>query len=77
MNKDEEYMANKMHENVNNMNMRMRFPKMRSREEIEKDCKRPYALELNILEVLLDIRDLLLEKQKPKGKSREEYEKKF
>ena len=36
MNKDEEYMANKMHENVNNMNMRMRFPKMRSREEIEK-----------------------------------------
>jgi len=58
---------------------------MRSREEIEADFKilamatygglsEPKADIL--LEVLLDIRDLLM-KKKPKGKLREEYEKKF
>ncbi|GAG70255.1 unnamed protein product [marine sediment metagenome] len=30
-----------------------------------------------IIELLLDIRDLLLEKTKPKGKTREEWEKQF
>lgn len=34
-------------------------------------------IQFAILQVLFDIRDLLLEKTKPKGKTREEWEKQF
>ena len=56
---------------------------MRPREEIEKDreSRSPVVKDFYITdittELLLDIRDLLLEKTKPKGKSREEWEKRF
>jgi len=52
---------------------------MRSREELENQMEgsfNSYASKL-LLEATLDVRDLLLEKTKPKGKSREEWERKF
>ena len=48
---------------------------MRSREEIENE--EINVTDERIVELLLDIRDLLLEKTKPKGKSREEWEQQF
>ncbi len=46
---------------------------MRPREEIMLDT----CASKTMMEVLLDLRELLIEKTKPKGKSREEWERQF